>query len=336
MSVAVSAVVALIVGVAAAAVALRVGGSRRGETDDGETPTDALDRQMTAVSVELGDLHGLVQQLRVERADQHGELRSAMAEAAEGRRRLIATTAGLEEALSNSRSRGQWGERTADDILRHAGFVEGVGYVRQTAVASGGIPDFTFLLPEGRLLHMDVKFPADNYLRSLQAEGQADRERFEKAFMADVRARVKELADRGYADADEACDAVLLFIPVEAIYGSMHELDPDLLDEALAQGVVLCSPASLFAVLAVVRRTIEDHVVERTADEILTCLAAFTKQWDLFVDQMDKVAKQLGTVQGSFDQLTGTRRNQLDRQLVRVDDLRSRHMADELESPVGA
>ena len=52
-------------------------------------------------------------------------------------------------------ARGQWGERMAEDVLRLAGFVENVNYVKQTQVEGGtGRPDFTFPLPEGpRALH---------------------------------------------------------------------------------------------------------------------------------------------------------------------------------------
>jgi DNA recombination protein RmuC len=53
-----------------------------------------------------------------------------------------------------------------------AGLVEKVSYLREATVEGGTRrPDFTLLLPEGRLLHMDVKFPLDNYPGSLQAEG---------------------------------------------------------------------------------------------------------------------------------------------------------------------
>ena len=41
------------------------------------------------------------------------------------------------------------------------------------ASPAASIPDVTFLLPGGRDLHMDVKFPVDNYLRHLEAATDA-------------------------------------------------------------------------------------------------------------------------------------------------------------------
>ena len=44
------------------------------------------------------------------------------------------------------------------------------------------------------MLHMDVKFPVDNYLRHLEATTDHERDAAAKAFLRDVRNRVKELS----------------------------------------------------------------------------------------------------------------------------------------------
>ena len=60
--------------------------------------------------------------------------------------------------------RGQWGERMAEDVLRLAGFVENVNYRKQVQIEGGtGRPDYTFELPKGHVLYMDVKFPLAAY-----------------------------------------------------------------------------------------------------------------------------------------------------------------------------
>ena len=69
----------------------------------------------------------------------------------------------------------------AEDVLRLAGFVDGVNYRRHQPIGGaarvGGIPDYTFLLPQGQALHMDVKFPLNNYLRFHEAASDVERER---------------------------------------------------------------------------------------------------------------------------------------------------------------
>ena len=221
---------------------------------------------------------------------QHSEVLSGLKEAQTTTRALAETTGHLREALASPKARGQWGERMADDVLRHAGMVEGVSYRKQTGIAGGTIPDVTFLMPGGRVLHMDVKFPVDNYLRHLEATTDAERDTHAKAFLRDVRGRVKELAARtGYIDADTTLDEVLLFIPNESVWAFIHERDPQLIDVALGQKVVLCSPVSLFAVLAVIRQAVEQTQLARTSNEILECLAGFGKEWTKFSEALDKV-----------------------------------------------
>ena len=57
----------------------------------------------------------------------------------------------------------------AEDVLRLAGFHENINYVKQTQIDGGGRPDYTFPMPKGHDLYMDVKFPMAAYLRYLEA-----------------------------------------------------------------------------------------------------------------------------------------------------------------------
>lgn len=284
----------------------------------------AIDRQVTAMAQELGKVTNLVAGLQQDRAAQHGEVVQRLNEATQVSRRLDDTTHALREALASPKARGQWGERLAEDVLRMAGFHEGTSYTKQTATSAGTIPDFTFPVGEGRVLHMDVKFPVANYLRHLEATSEVERASTLQAFQRDVRARVKELTGRDYADPETTVGFLLLFIPNEAVYGFVHEHDPELLDLALAAKVVPCSPSTLFAVLAVIRQAHDNLVLERTSDEILRCLGGFTGQWERFCGQMEKVGRSLETAHGAFGDLSGTRRRALQREVDRVDDLRRR------------
>lgn len=291
-------------------------------TQELDVRRSAIDEQVAAMTERLEKVNDLVGALQRDRAAQHGELLSRLTEATEVTRRLDDATGALRQALASPKARGQWGERMAEDVLRLAGLKEGVSYRKQTATPAGTIPDFTFFVDEGRHLHMDVKFPVDNYLRYLEAEADGEREQLRKQFLKDVRARVKELAGRDYADAETTVGFLLLFIPNEAVYSFIHEHDPDLVEVALSANVVPCSPSTLFGVLALVRQAHDNLVLERTSDEILQCLAGFTTQWDKFNGQLDKLGRALGSTQTAFDELSGTRRRALQRQIDRVEDLR--------------
>ena len=90
----------------------------------------------------------------------------------------------------------------------------------------------------------------------------------------------------------------------------------------------MCSPLTLFAVLAVVRQAVESFRTERTASEILDVLGTFRKQWDAFSTKMDALGRNLTTTTRAFDELAGARTRQLERQLDRIDDLQRHHALD--------
>ena len=92
----------------------------------------------------------------------------------------------------------------------------------------------------------------------------------EEEFIRDAKQRVKEILTRGYIDPEHGTlDYVLLFIPNEQVYGFIHEHAPDFLDDALRQKVVLCSPYTLFAILGVIRQTLENFNLSQKTNEIL-------------------------------------------------------------------
>ena len=283
-----------------------------------------IEQQVAGMAGELSRVADLVTSLQRDRVQQHTELTTRLTETARQSRDLVETTQSLRQALASPKARGQWGERMADDVLRSAGLVEGVNYVRQKGVAGGGIPDVTFLLPGDRVLHMDVKFPIDNYVRALEASSPLEVEAATTAFLRDVRQRVREITTRAYIDPDTTVDEVLLFIPNESVYSFIHEHDPAMVDTALAQRVVLCSPFTLFAVLAVIRQSIEQHQLERTGDEILQCLSGFRTQWAKYTEQVDLVARRFESTQKAFGDLAGARRKALQRTVDQVDELRVR------------
>jgi DNA recombination protein RmuC len=300
---------------------------RRRGTEELRGTQTAIDLQVGAMREELARLNRLVEETERERREHVGELTSQLQAAGRQTQVLAETTQSLREALSSTTARGQWGERMAEDVLRLAGFVDGVNYRRHQPLAgSGGIPDYTFLLPQGLTLHMDVKFPLNNYLRVVDASSDVEREHARKEFLKDVRSRLREVTRRDYVDpAGGTVDCVLLFIPNEQVYAFIQEQDRTILDEALRAKVVFCSPLTLFAVLAVIRQAVDNFQLGRTSHEILQRLQGFEKQWDRFVEQMDKVGRNLRTASNAFEELEGTRRRGVERELERIDAMRRDH-----------
>lgn len=282
-----------------------------------------IDAQLERMGGELDRVRRLVTDLERSRASQFGELTQQLRTAQAVTERLDANTSALRDALRNSPKRGQWGERLAVDLLTQAGFVEGVNFTTQEVLANRGRPDVTFLLPGKRRLFMDVKFPFDNYVRFLEAPTKAEGDRFERQFLQDVRQTIRELAARDYAAAEPGTLAyVLLFIPNEPVFAFLHDRFPGIADEAIARGVVLCAPSTLFAILAVIREAVDQFIVSNASDSLLGELDAFGREWTAFKAALASLGQRIDGLQSQFQVLSGTRVGALDRPLARLDKLR--------------
>jgi DNA recombination protein RmuC len=284
-----------------------------------------IDQQLGRMAVELQSVSQLVTTLEKDRVEKFGELSKHLKLAGEHTATLAQTTAMLREALASTRARGQWGERMAEDILRMAGFIESVNYVKQKAIEGvGSRPDFTFLLPKDLKLNMDVKFPLDNYVRFLEAGSDMEKTKFRGDFLKDVRVKMREVTTRDYINPEQnTIDYALLFIPNEQIYAFIYEQDSLILDEGLRNKVLFVSPLTLFAMLAVIRKAVDSFALEKTTNEILSLLGTFKKQWDEFQKRFEMLGKRLEDAQKEYEALTTTRRRQLEKPLARIEELRS-------------
>jgi len=272
-----------------------------------------IDQNLESMGKELGKLREFVQQADKEREGSHKALAAHLRNAAEETTKLRTTAQQLATALANPQRRGQWGERMAEDVLRLAGFIEGVNYQKQQVETGGTRPDFTFPLPNGLKLNMDVKFPLANYLQYLDAESDGERAQYGKAFINDVKSRIKEAATRDYINtAENTVNYALVFIPNEQVYGAIHELDP-------------------YAMLAVIRQAAENVAMEEQAHEMAKLINQFAKQWEKFKEELARLGSQLETVQKTYGRLESTRRNQLEKPIDKIEELRSSLPPEALE-----
>jgi len=288
-----------------------------------ESKKELIDAQLVTMKGELERVHKLMTGMEKEREARFSEIAQQIKSTAYQTERLTDVAIDLNKALSSTAERGRWGERMALDIIRATGMKEKINYDLQKTMENGSRPDFTFYLPKGFCVNMDVKFPLDSYLKYCASES-GEQEAHLKNFLRDVRQKIKEVTSRGYIDQQEnTLDVMLLFIPNESVYEFIYEKDPGIMDAALGNSVVLTSPLSLYAVLAVIRQSVENFAFESTSGEMLKLFGKFYKQWDMFIEKLETMGKKLEEAQKAYDELTSTRRNMLERPLEKIEALRN-------------
>ena len=326
-------IVALLSTAAAIALTLRLLKSQ----ESSQTHDGALGHQVGEIRQGMDRVNEAIQHLNVDRAKQSERLETMLAS-------LNTSSSALQNILANTQVRGQWGERMAEDVFRLIGFVESVNYTKQTTTADGSSrPDFTILMPENKKLNMDAKFPLTNYMKLVEAETDAEIQERSRAFLRDVRDRTREVVGRDYINPeDNTLDYVLVFIPNEPMFHYIQQHGATLVEEALRNRVVLCSPISLFAILSVIRHALDNFAIEQASNEILSELASFDRQWGRFTTQMGLVGKRFELAQKGFENLAGTRLRALERPLSRIQAIRQQRgipdaplepLIDELSAP---
>jgi len=109
-------------------------------------------------------------------------LKSQMEESRKTVGDLSDTTSRLRQILSSSQARGQWGERMVEDILNFIGLKEGINFKQQSQTGNNR-PDFTFFLPDKKIINMDVKFPLSHYEKYIKVDSDSEKELEKKAFL---------------------------------------------------------------------------------------------------------------------------------------------------------
>ncbi len=245
----------------------------------------------------------------------------------------------LNQILGNPSKRGNWGEKMAEDVLRSVGFMKGINYYCQQAIENPVNPtaklrpDYTFPLPENMVLFMDVKFPFDNYQRVIQLESgiennmkntQALVDEATKSFIRDVRHQIDSLHEKQYINAKGSVDQMLMFIPNESIFRFLAEKEPTIIEYGLSRNVTLCSPVTLFSILSIIRESVQIAQLRESTDQVLEEHKNFMAEWEKFKGAMDKLGERIDRTQADFGKLVGTRTNQLERPIKRIQNLQSK------------
>jgi len=279
--------------------------------DDLEQKKKLIDQNLDQMSKKLDNIQR-----------QSTELNTSLTQNKDETEKLRDTTIQLREILSSSQKRGQWGERMVEDILDFLGLMENVNYKKQLTINSGERPDFTFMLPKNKKINMDVKFPLSHYEKYIDSKDEGIMNKEKKEFLSDVKNHIKTISNRNYIDpASGTLDYVLMFIPNESIYSFINKEDYTLIDFGLKNKVLLCSPLTLYAILALINQATRNFAMEQKAAEVMTLMDAFKIQWNKYIDVMDKIGRSIQSMQNDYDQLVTTRKKQLEKPLKKIDEI---------------
>jgi len=229
----------------------------------------------------------------------------------------------LNDLLRSPKLRGQLGETMLEQILKQV--LPANIFELQYQFSDNSIVDAVVQLGE-RLVPIDSKFPLENYQKANQPDIREDEKNALMAdFVKDVKARVKEIADKYIKPEENTFDFALMYVPAESIYYEIIVLDEkpgeamSIQEYATGKRVVPVSPNSLLAYLQVIALGLKGMSIEKNARRIIGDLEKVYKDFDKFQDHFRKIGDKIDASRKEYDK-AADRYRLLDRKIVRVTD----------------
>lgn len=281
---------------------------------------DAIESIVKTLQNDIVQYRQQMHQLEKERVQQFGSLAQQMKGNQDMINVLRDSTEKLTNLLSNNRLRGNWGERTLEDIMQRVGFIKGQDYVVQTQLSSTGKrPDFIINLSNGKKVCIDVKFPLDNLRKYYDATTDAEKVQALRQFRTDILAKVKDVSSREYISAEEnTVDFAIIFVPSEMVYSLIHNNMSEVVDDALARKIVFTSPFAFYTLVQTISEANRAFRYEKNIQKVLALIETLSKDYGRFQDEFNKVGTKLKQVQDAYLQVAQTRFNKLEKDFTMI------------------
>ena len=243
------------------------------------------------------------------RTEAEAKLNTTILEMRRASESIFDETKKIAGALSNSQTRGKFGEAQLELLLQGAGLREGHEYTAQrstTDADSSGIPDVTVNMPGGSQLFIDSKFPFERFLEAFGTDDQVERDQYLQQHTKDLLKHVEALAKRGYHKSQGSPDFVVLFVPFETLLSEALRLDPMFLEKAFKVGVTVATPTSMMALLRTIGYIFTRNKLAENADEIQKVASTFLKNITLLHTKIVAVGKAISQTSKAYEDLVPT------------------------------
>jgi len=251
-----------------------------------------------------------ISELEKARSEAYGSIRNHLEAMQLSQQSLTQETQNLVKALRRPEVRGQWGEITLRRLVELAGMVEHCDFIEQVHIVGDDKiirPDMIVNMPDQRQLVVDVKTPLDAYLAAAEAPDDAQRKLALERHAKNVRAHIRMLASKSYwTQFDESPEFVILFIPGDQFLSAALGEEPDLIEYALSQQIILATPTSFVALLKAVAYGWRQLALADNAKEIRVLAEDLYGRLGTFVTHMNKVGRQLASSVENYNRAVGS------------------------------
>ena len=275
----------------------------------------AAERQELAVSVAplhdaLGKVQAHLRELENARVGAYAALSEQVGFMRAAGESLQQQTSALVQALRAPQARGRWGEMQLRRVVEMAGMVEHCDFTEQASVTRDGTtqrPDLVVRLAGGKQVVVDAKVSLAAYLDAAESRDPDLVAHRMAAHARHLREHVKGLAGKQYWRAFEPTpEFVVLFVPGDAFLAPALELDPTLLEDAMADRVLIATPTTLMAMLRTIAYSWQQEALTAHARTVFELGRELYRRLGTLGSHVDKLGKTLGRAVEDYNKTVGS------------------------------
>jgi len=270
----------------------------------------AIEQLVGPIRDALKDSQTQIAELEKSRREAYGGIRAQLEAMQQSQLSLARETQNLVKALRRPEVRGRWGELTLRRLVELAGMLEHCDFREQVHNVDHGStirPDMVIRMPDRRELVVDVKTPLDAYLEAIEASDEADRRLALARHARNVRDHVRKLGSKGYwKQFERSPEFVILFIPGDQFLSAALTENPDLIEQALSEQIILATPTSFVALLKAVAYGWRQVALAENAEEIRRLAEDLYGRLSVFVSHLNRMGRQLGASVEHYNRAVGS------------------------------
>lgn len=218
----------------------------------------------------------------------------------------------LTKSLQNVTVQGRFGEMALERVLEHSGLSKGIHYETQAhqSTEEGAIrPDVVVNLPGGARVIIDSKAPMNAFHDSLEAETETTRKAKIQEHGKAVRGHVKVLASKSYHEAfakDGTQPYTVLFLPSDSSYLAAVEGDPELVEFAAKNNVLIATAATIVGLLKTVKVGYQRLEAQQESEQILKLAKDVYDRGFKIIEESERIGRALGTATKAYNTMVSS------------------------------
>ena len=211
----------------------------------------------------------------------------------------------LEKILGNQKQRGIFGEIQLENLLSNV--LPPEIFQMQYTFRNGDIVDAIIKVNEN-IIPIDAKFSLDNYNRMIESSDDSEIKILEKKFKEDIKSRIDETS-KYIKPQEKTLDYAFMFIPADGLYqdllnsrvGSLKINSNELVSYAYLKKVMIVSPMSLFPMLQITMKALNNLKFEKEIDTVIKNVRNLSNHLASYQLYHDKLGNTLKTVVNHYN-----------------------------------